>query len=553
MPRPLSFNLDRVITSKTPREPAFAVEIYDLRSSGDTVGAIVRDLGLAQLTGPRDFTDEVLTATLTERAGDFVNTGVQAASLQLVFSDPNNLFHPLNLLLDPTGDGRWLRSGNAVRLIVGDNRVPRQDWATIFTGVLQGSPNVVVTRDGNRSQRRITVTAIDRSGTYLDKISTSDEFALGTTYISMATDIAQNDMNLDSDEISFAGFGTRTTGHTSTQFVEESPLSSLAKIMMVDGFMPIFDGEGRLTQTQANITGFPDRVYDDLDHVFSILLPGFSGKVFDSVKVLGLDATLSEVRQPFQDLAEVQITTGYFAQNETFDVYWSEDRTQIADNIDEKVLRAVNGALNFGGTQSFSDILAPGSLGGTIGVKVTVSTGFAPYLLILITASYFAASFIGDKVVSLGAGFTFPIGRPIQAGIMITILLIMTQIARLHVLFRGEPLEFVFAEIRARAKLTAPFGEDFNEVVVENHLVQDQATGDAVALEILFRQVARAQPRSIRMLADPRLIPNDVLQVTDPVYGQRRFLFETITTAYQRGRAPVSDIGGFEITAGLSP
>ena len=58
-------------------------------------------------------------------------------------------------------------------------------------------------------------------------------------------------MGLDLDEINFPVFASELTKHRVLQFVQESPLTSIAKIMFNDGFMPRFEGDGRLGLAQC--------------------------------------------------------------------------------------------------------------------------------------------------------------------------------------------------------------------------------------------------------------------------------------------------------------
>lgn len=551
MPRTLPFALDRLQVHSTGRSPRYRVEVYDVRSTDDTISNVVRSALTDPLTGPRDFTDECERVTWTESAGSYLG-GIPASTLSLNLVDPHARFSSVNLLADPTGDGRWLRAGNVVRLIVGDASIDQADWVEAFTGFIVGQSGSRTGRTAGRNE--LIVNAVSRESAYIRQQATSPDFGQSTSYLSMAQDIAEIVMGLDADEIEFSGFGARTTGHASTQFVEEPPMVSLAKIMIVDGFLPIFNGEGKLTFTQANIGSLPDRTYENLDTLIELNIPPADTSPLDEITVLGLNADMTKVSQPFQDLQEIQLTTGWFTQNEDFDVYWSEDRTMVAENIDFDVKRSVNGAVTFGGSESFSIIPAPSGLDGTIGGTIEVTTGFAPALIISLTVGYIAAAWIPDEVVAAIAGVTIPVGRSVQALALVSILLVMAQIGRLHVVIRGNPLEYVFAELSATA-FVEPLGEQPNPETVENPLVQDQVTADSLARELLFREVARANPRSIVMLDDLRITPNDVQEFPDVALGPRRFLSESITRVYSRADegSAVMSINSFEITAGLLP
>jgi hypothetical protein len=71
-----------------------------------------------------------------------------------------------------------------------------------------------------------------------------------------------DDMGLSEDELNLpSSFGTTLTSHRSTQLVDESPLVAIAKILFVSGQLPRFDGDGRLSITDGQVTKAPVRVY----------------------------------------------------------------------------------------------------------------------------------------------------------------------------------------------------------------------------------------------------------------------------------------------------
>lgn len=549
MSRAISFLYDQLMTSSYPRQPQFKVFIYDFRTTGDTINQVVRGQPLDADTGPREMT-EVVEVVRTDVAGDFVSPGIISSQLSLSINDPNNILDPMTLLLDPDSDGRWLRQGNGVRVIQGDSSIPEAQWPVVFTGKLIGSAGV--DRERTSGNAAITCRALDRVADFLNLTNTTSKFGISTPFIQMVTDIATVDMGLDLEELELAGFGTRLTTQRATRFVKESPIVSIAKIMMVDGFMPRFNGEGKLTQTQGIVTGFPNRVYPTNKTIVSVHRPEADSDVVNSVCVLGLDANLSRIVQPTQDLLSVQITTGYFTKKEKVKVYWSEDRKLIAADVDPTVHVSADGALNFAGaSENFEDIPAPGGADGTIGSIIRIDTGFTRELMISITVGYIAAAWIPDTVASVIVGQTVPVGRAAQAAVLVAILLLMTQIGRTHVTFRGKPTEYVYKEIRACARKCDIRPKERNEITVENHLISDQTTADEVARDILFRQLAAAHPRNIVIIDDVKLEADDIFQYPDPVFGDRRMLIKQLVSTMTRGGDHLMVIQAHEITAGL--
>jgi len=471
MPRDLSAAMNAATLDQV-RRPAFKVEIFDLASDKNSITDVVAGIVLDPTTGPRDFTDDCLSVQVLERGGDYSQSGLASSTVELVVLDPHQLFDPANLLDDPTGDGRWLRRGNVVRVTVGDSR-----------------------------------------------------------------------------------FAVKTFGHP-TQFVEEAPLVSIAKILFAYGFLPRFDGLGRLSAFDQEITKSPERIYtDEQDGLMVGRIESLHGEVnpFNSAKVVGLDTNMTKIVQPRQTLSEVRLTTGYFAQDEEEDVFWSEDRTLAAQNVELEVVKSVGLSLfgqSFGADEDFSLIAtqAPGE--GAVGATLEVSTGFAPAIIAVLASGYVAAAFIPDEViVAVGAGVTIPVGRVIQAVLLSGVLLIMTRIGRGTYRFTGEPIEYVFLELVGRAEVAGLKSWERNPLEVENHILGTQADVDAAARAVLFFQQAKGNPRRITMLHDLRMQPGDILERP---HG-RRYLFDEVgyTLTREQNEPLVAQVSAFEVTPGV--
>lgn len=544
MARSLSRELDVAALSKL-RKPRYKLLVYDVRSTDDTMGDVVRGGSLLPDTGPRDFTDECVSVEIEEVAGDYVKQGIASSKITFTLVDPHNQFDPFNLIANPDGDGRWLRRDNVVRLIEGDDRVPEEDWVTTFTGFLVGQAGVRRTRVEGGSAR-ITMKAVDRSEKFIAFKSTSSNFGENTTYRTLAETIAQEDMGMDVDEIDFASWGTQITQHKTTQFVEEEPLVSIAKTMFPDGFMPRFTGEGKLSQISGVITKFPARIYDDKCLFKFIERPFSEQNPVNRVCVIGLAGELSKVQQQRQVIGEASVTTGYFTSGEEIDVYWSKDRSMLAEDIELKILKSVNGGLvAVAGEEDMDPIPSPDG-NGTIGGTITITNVLASSLIVSITVGYIAAAWIPDEVTAVIAGVTIPVGRAVQAIALTAILLIMAQIGRGQYEIEGVPFEWVYKEIRACAQVQGLLSHEKNEVQIENHLVNTQSDADAAAKNVLFRAQAQANVRKVVMLWDPRLVPDDVFEVDG-----RRYMLAKIKRQLQRGNEGLAEIDAFEVTQGL--
>ncbi len=561
MARTLPFPLDQIQISITARQPKWKIEIFDVKSSDDTIGDVVRQVTasspptLAVLTGPRDFTGDMVQATITEIASDFVE-GVSATTVQLQIADPNGLFDPFNTIGNPTGDGRWLRRGNVVRIKEGDARIDEDDWPITFTGRLVGQAGTLTSRDPGSTPQIIHCEAVGRESDFLKKRINSASFPIGTTYLTIATDIATNDMGLDGDEIEFAGFGSDTMFQP-IQIGDETPMVSLARIMFVDGFVPKFDGRGVLTQALGLITGIPVRTYVDDSFAASVDRPFSKLDPPNSVTIRGLNQDMAKILQPVQVLATLSLTIGYFTQDETIEIPWSEDKTQLAQNFYVDTLRSVNGGLSFlGADEKFTEISSGPTTEGSVGVRCDFTTGFAPWLIVFFLVEYVILSWVPDEVVTVGfvggVGVTVNVGSAAAAISLAIAMLIMMKIGRGNYAFMGEPFEFVHEEISALAELEGLLSEDIVELEIENHLISSQPKLDGLARDVLFEQQAKGNPRIFRMLNDLRLETNDEFRGLSGRDFKIKQLARTLIRT-QDGGVAISTVNAFETTTGFTP
>ena len=562
MARILSPNLNQIMLNASDRQPTWQVLIYDIRSTTDTMRDIVllnlNETGsLEALTGPADFTPFVTTLTVNEQRGDYVNGGVAATAVDITVVDPAGTMDTLALINFTPADaewalllGRFFRKGNVVVVKLGDARVDSEEWVTIFTGEIAGQAGRSRGRTPD-AHSSIQLKALSRDARFTQFPRTSTTFTLGNTLLSVAQTVAEEEMGLDAEEIVLSGWGTALIAHQTVQLVEETPMAMLAKIMFGDGFMPKFNGYGQLTQTSSTITGLPERVYEELDLVIGIDRPYSEVEQPNTVRVLGLGAEMEKVVQPNQTLATADVTTGFFTSNEEIKVYWSDDHTIMSQNSQAKILKGVNEGISIlGGGEEFEFILAPGVASGDIGVIITIDTGFAPYLVVYLLVEYVALSAIPDLViVEFAVGETINVGSIIAAIFLAAAVYIMTRIGRGQYEFKGEPIEWVFPEIRSEAYVEGTSEFDANALEIENHLISTLAEGDNAARNTLFLLQAQENERTITMLHDLLLEPDDIFELPS---GQR-YLIDTISYTLVRdaGAAIRATLKCFETTPGV--
>jgi hypothetical protein len=561
MARSLTPTLDAAMLGQV-RRPAFSIEIFDIRStSTEVVPTRINDVvifhvtgttSLPTIVGPREFDDDVRSVAMIEQAGDYVEAGINTAQITFVVSDPDGQFDPVTNPPtggDPEALGRWLRQGNVVVIREGDEAELVVNWPITFTGSIKGQPGQDFNRTTGNAQ--LTVKAVSREADFQKLENTSRNFLQGSTYFDIANEIAEVDMGLDLDEISFTGFGSRLTVFLSTQFVMENPLISVAKLMFPDGFMPKFEGIGTLGLTNAIVTKAPARFFPESSLPISIIRPMIEDNGVNSVEVLGLDANMDQIVQFRQELARASITTGYFAKDTEIPVSWSEDLTQQALNVQMVVLASIGDSIFSFGDESFAAVIQTdgGSVQGEISVDGALGASIG--IIYLLAVLFVATAFIPDGTTGIG-GPTIPIGKPLNALVGKIIQTVLGTAGRGDYRIVGQPFEYVFPEIREVARVLGLRSEDVSEITVENHLINTTADAAASALRILRRERAKVNSRTVEMIHDLRLEPDDIFAVGDGI-DERRYMIQTINRTLARGGRHTAQLNCFEVTVGVRP
>jgi hypothetical protein len=565
--RILSAALDACMRSAV-RLPAYRIDVYDVRSTALDVdevkiGDVVRLLAgtgspLPAIVGPREFTADVVSAALTETAGDYLEGGPTATQLVLTVVDPAGELDPVEN--PPTDDepergGRWLRQGNVVVLYEGDARVDFAEWVLTFVGRLQGQPG----RTGGKTTGPplLTARAASREADFLRQTVTSAAYVQGTPFTSIASDLAETDMGLDADELALPTFSTRATAHAVTQFADESPLTLLAKLMFPDGFMPRFRGDGKLSAVSQSITKGALRSYTDGTFIVSLERPQVDQSGYNEVELYGLDSAASAVTQPRQTLATASITTGFFSRKASIPVRWSDDGTQQALSVRLDVDASVADGIFGFGSERFTAGPADAD-GGVCRGEITVDGGLeaSVSLSILLAGAWLFCHSKPDGVIAFGTGtvngFTVPAGRLVEGAIGQALMTILGKIGRGQYRITGQPYEMVFKEIPAIARVLGLRDEERSSVRIENQLINTQSDANAIAARVLGALRAQQNARSFVMIHDLALEPHDLFNVGSGA-GLRSYVVQSIRRTLSRAGELTAQVDAFETTLGVRP
>jgi len=545
--RSLSVDLEG-IQLNLGRRRAWKLYVYDFNATRgnttpDTISRLVQGETLDSAVGPLDLTDFVIQVDFTERGSDFANGTIAGNSLSFAVADRG-------LVYDPYGgsESNWLKQGNGVVFIEGDEDLAEANWVTTFTGTIVGRAAASARdRAGNAI---LQVAAEDRMAAQLKKTITSQSFDQGTPLNTIMTSILEDDVGMQASEFDIGlSVGTKLTTQASTQIVDESPMVALAKLGFIDGFMPRFRGDGVLEMYPNFSTKGYDVIYANQDLFEQFTRPFSPLEITNEVSVIGLEADMSKIEQPLQQLATASVTLGFFGGDETIPVQWSDDRTQQADNPSLNVLQSVTGALIPFGAESFS--FSTDNDGGSRYGEIEIEGAFYAPLVTVLYAAIISTSFIPDAWAGIGGGNTIPIGRLVEGTTALAVSTIQATIGRGQYEIVGTPYEYVFKEIRGVARVgDLPF-IDIVGITVENHLVDTQTLADSIALRELRTARKRGNSWSCVMKHDLRLEPGDRFRISD---ASRDFIVTQVTRSIKRGEEPqTATLQVYETTSGVNP
>lgn len=353
----------------------------------------------------------------------------------------------------------------------------------------------------------------DNTPTWKEVKRVTDLYATGTPVGVIATDIAAA-LGLGATEINLPFFGVYTV-HSNMQLANMAAQDMLDTVMLSSGYEPYVDAYGILRAISRDLGRASDVIVSE-DRVVSI--DGSKARSpITSVRVLWLDPALTLVAQQDQALEQATITAGFFQLHQKQDVYFSEDRTQRAQNTYMVVKQSANsGLLNFC-SEHYSVISATQ---GRIEVDTSI---FAPWLATEGLAGLIASSYIPDDVAAFGGGVTIPVGRLVEMVSNVAILLVMMSLGTGMYEVRGQPYDYVHG--RNTSEATAAGVPDWllQNDDIENDFVMTEAQAQAFAARELIYRARSANTYKITIVDDPRIERGDIVELYD---GSRLYVLD---------------------------
>jgi len=502
-------DLDRIFKSNERRMPRYQVIIWNPNRCN------LQDVVLDRAESPMyDISDSVKSIDYKENIVFENSDDALATNCKITLAyNPNHRPIPI--------DERTMLDRTPIRIYQGDERIPKNDWVLVFTGVIRGNPTVVEHDRGVRSttRRNVVVAAVGRAEKYLNKVIVGRSYAKDNDIGKCAIETAIEFMNLERREIDI-GDQQYPLKHTQSQMVDIEVMSGIHQMLFCVGKKPRFNHEGKLIAADTNLSKPPARIYKNKEVFLSIVREQNMTAMNNSVRLLGLDYKLTEIVEREKRLAHGNLTSGYFESSAEIDVWFSESPGKQSGGRKAKdtwLEEDLHGNKHVGANMSWRPFIEED--GYTVfGGEIYLDTGFAPWIRGALAYTYLLLIIATAVVGMYGVEQEETILRLVADLILISILVVMMILGRVEWEIFGKPVQNVFKQLCSTAQLAGILTEDIKELEIRNDWLYDIDILTARAHELLKRELVKSWSYKIEMLDDPVLDVDDIIQIVDKKY-----------------------------------
>lgn len=488
--------------AQVPLFPKYQVLSYNLNTNdgGDTWGAIIdgtygqTPIDLTVYVSKVDYTFDRLSITLVD--------------------DSDLSFHPDAGVLRAA-----IKSGRAIRLREGFENLATSEWLWTFTGTVEGTYAWTYER-AKPVTAQFTVYNRANNQAWKRRNVTSQNFTIGSDWSSMFFNIVKGIMLMSPAEIVVPEPWGVLFDKNSNQVANYPPWDALEQLLWGISARPFFNGKGELDSyslTQDRVT----QVLADESYVVRYDARDGGSETINKVILTYLSNTLSRVNGADQVLGTAIITAGFLLNNQSVNVYYSDERKVRSDNPRFVVKKSVNQTFLEVGTEGMTKL---DEFHSRVDVTVPIWAGL---ILLVLLASYVTiaagVNFLGDLI---GAQLA-------MALLLVIILLFMSTIGTGQYEVWGTPYEMVYLEKQFIAmKNDIEFWQE-RELDIRNDFVSTEIQARPLVLTQLHYEVMKEQPRSLVLRYDPRIEQGDIIQLSTQV----RVYVDSVKRGLARGSA----------------
>ncbi len=545
----LGTTLDTIILKGT-RQPAYKILLFDRFRDSDT------DIVLNRYKqNPIDITSHIKQVAITE------NHEMLSDSATLTIA--NDTYTDLHALFF----NAW------VKVYIGDLEIDENEYPIMFSGIIRGQPGKAYQRGGSNT---VSVPAYSRACLYGNTNTVSEgkyeapntptgdvnphytgakPYNLGEIAVDILMDNEWG-MGLDRAEVLFntitsTDIAIQDEITKALQVVDENLITAINLILFPVGRLFGFNSEAKAVARDTSLTKPVTRVFKDNTLFQTIDIPQNTSNFANSVTIVGLDDTVSEVLYELQKLGAVQGTLGFFQSTFKELFTYSEDSSGTRFRCDFSTVSFRNwtgGQGAFFGASSGYSVMLQERDDYSCWVKITNDGTILAYLIVL------AVVYLGLVLAAEGFGvFGFWSGglsdtvaaalRIAAAIVLLMGLSMMQEIGNFSVDIWGKPYELVYKELEAEARLMEFTEQEKSEITLDNKIFSDITVMQARAKVELHKEVAKHATRSINMVDDLILECGDIIEDAN---GWRYYIL-SISRSYARGEASMMTVDCYRI------
>lgn len=390
----------------------------------------------------------------------------------------------------------------------------QENGLTTWMGIIESISSYRLSR-GERSME-VQAKTRDSLNLWRETKLVTNSYPLLTNLSSIASDVAKK-IGLYDDEILIPATSI-STSHSNTQIAGLSAWDCFSTLFTPMGLTPFVDCLGRLRGASRDLNNRASDIVVGADRIESVDASRVRAPT-TRVRVLWLDPKLSKSIQTGRKLGEATITTGWFVPYIQKEIWFSQDKTQRAENTYLRIKQSANSM----GVPVCLELYDQTSQG--TGEIRLINLAFAPLITLMILKT-FTSALIPDWVfVPVTGGFvpTVSVGRKIEGLANQAVMMILMSVGTGVYEIWGNPFDWVHARNTTEAFDENSPGFIDNPIDIETDFVMSESHAQDIAVRELIYRYNEQNAWSITVIEDKRIEFGDILEFPD---GTRMYVLD---------------------------
>lgn len=362
-----------------------------------------------------------------------------------------------------------------------------------------------------RGSRSMTVKGRSRDGFDGWKVlnTTSPNFGMGANFVAMMETVCHTLMTLNSEEYFFQTLNF-SNPHADLQFSNETPWAMLVAIAFAANMEPFVDVLNRVRTFNVDTLRTHDIEISNDEVVSFQASSQVSSSGTNSIKLSWLDPILRKQYQENQILSTQTITAGFFKLCVKREIWFSEDRTQRAEDTYMKIVDSANNGL-LGIRVVDEEYDQKDVYHGEIRLTTPI---WVPILYTVELGVLLYLSSVPDETTTPG-GPTVPYGRILHGQALVVMLGIMMAIGTGTYEIWGQPYDYIHAKNFTIVRASNIPYYAISQTELESNLILNEAHAQAIMVKHLLYLHSGNYGMEATIEDDPRIEVGDILLFED--------------------------------------